>query len=350
MATPVPRVPGDADGYSGPMESEPHIPPASAAIATRDLSISYGNRVGDAADRVLSGATFSVPEGGILGIVGTAGSGKTALGRILSGREGREWPQISGGDAVVAGIDLRKPTRADRRRLTLDVGYLAQNSGDLLRNDLTVAENIAEPILGRDRSFDRRVLGRAAAMLIDAVDLELGVLNRFPFELSRGQRQRVAFAQALIVEPSVVIVDEPTQGVDILARPALFALLERLNQARACTLLVISHDLATVERLTDRVMVLDRGVVLAIGNIDEVLDSPVDPYLRRMRQAREFARAPLPGLVDRETIDAVERVADGLFADEDPEQEAAQAAQTDQRRLLEQRPEFVRFQDSGDAE
>lgn len=350
LASTVSAVAEGAGGYSGRMEFEDHAPSTSTAIATRDLSISYGSRVGDAADRVLSGATFSVAEGGILGIVGTAGSGKTALGRILSGRQGRDWPQISGGDAVVSGIDLRRPTRADRRRISLDVGYLAQNSGDLLRNDLTVAENIAEPVLARDRSFDRRILGRAAAMLIDAVDLELGVLNRFPFELSRGQRQRVAFAQALIVEPSVVIVDEPAQGVDILARPALFALLERLNQARACTLLVISHDLATVERLTDRVMVLDRGVVLAIGNIDEVLDSPIDPYLRRMRQAREFARAPLPGLVDRETIDAVERVADGLFIDEDPVAEAELAAESDQRRLVEQRPEFERFQDHRDTD
>lgn len=319
----------------------------STAIRVEDLSVSYGPQRGDAGQRVLSGASFSVPKGRILGIVGTAGSGKTALGRVLSGRglvshEG-ETPWISGGQAEVAGIDLRRPSRDDLRRLTLDIGYLSQTSGDELRNDLTIAENIADPILSRDRDFDQRALGRAAAMLIDAVDLELGMLNRFPFELSRGQRQRVAFAKALIVEPAVFIVDEPAQGVDIIARPALFSLLERLNRARDLTMIVISHDLATIERLTSEVLVVDRGVVLAQGDIDEVLRDPDDEYLRRLRDAREFARAPLPGLVDRETIAAAERVVGGLFADEDLEAEAVDAAEQDRQRLIEDRPEFARF-------
>ena len=318
------------------------------AIRVEDLSISYGPRRGEAAQRVLSGATFEVPKGRILGVVGTAGSGKTALGRVLSGRgvveTDADWPWISGGDVEVAGIDLRELSRAERRRLTLDVGYLAQESGDRLRNDLTVAENIAEPILSRDKTFDKRALGRAAAMLIDAVDLELGLLNRLPFELSRGQRQRVAFAKALIVEPAVFIVDEPAQGVDIIARPALFSLLERLNRARDLTMVVISHDLATIERLTQEILVLDDGVVVAQGQIDEVLARSDSEYLRRLREAREFARAPLPGLVDRDTLAAAERVAEGLFADEDAEQAAREAAEAERRRLLEHRPEFARFE------
>jgi peptide/nickel transport system ATP-binding protein len=208
-----------------------------------------------------------------------------------------------------------------------------------MRNDLTVAENIAEPVLSRDRQFDRRALGRAAALLIDAVDLELGVLNRFPYELSRGQRQRVAFARALIVEPRLLIVDEPAQGVDVIARPALFELLERLNRGRTLSMVVISNDLATIERLTSRVLVTNRGTVIARGEIDRVLRDPFDSYLRRMRDAREFARAPLPGLVDRELVAAAERVAGGLFLEEDPEQVAA----AERERLLEERPEFARF-------
>lgn len=318
------------------------------AIDVADLSISYGPQQGSASSRVLSGATFEVPRGRILGIVGTAGSGKSALGRVLSGRGllGRrpEWPWISGGAAEVAGIDLRRPSREQLRRLTLDIGYLAQTSGDELRADLTVAENIADPILSRDRGFDRRALGRAAAMLIDAVDLELGLLNKFPFELSRGQRQRVAFAKALIVEPAVFIVDEPAQGVDIIARPALFSLLDRLNRARDLTMIVISHDLATIERLTRDILVVDRGVVIAQGDIDEVLTDPDDEYLRRLRDAREFARAPLPGLVDDATIAAAEKVAGGLFAEEDPLEAVREAEAAAQRRLLEERPEFARFQ------
>lgn len=317
------------------------------AVIADDLSISYVQRGSGTRHDALSGATFAVPRGAILGVVGTAGSGKTALGRILSGREadGRDsWPFITGGSVHVAGLDLRRPSRAERRRMTLDIGYLAQGSGDDLRNDLTIAENIAEPILSRDPTFDRRALGRAAAMLIDAVDLELGMLNRFPFELSRGQRQRVALACALIVEPSVLVVDEPAQGVDIIARPALFRLLERINAARQCTMVILSHDLATVQRLTDRVLVLDGGFVIAHGAIDDVLHTTDHPYVHRMREAREHALAPLPGLVDEDALRAVERVADGLFADIDDEAEARLAAERAEDQLIEQRPEFARFQ------
>ncbi|GGA58397.1 hypothetical protein GCM10011490_05410 [Pseudoclavibacter endophyticus] len=322
------------------------------AIVADDLSISYIEHGAGSRYEALSGATFEVGRGAILGIVGTAGSGKTALGRVLSGRgfEGRDsWPFISGGTLHVADLDLRRPSRGERRRITLDIGYLAQGSGDELRNDLTVAENIAEPILSRDRTFDKRKLGRAAALLIDAVDLELGMLGRFPFELSRGQRQRVALAAALIVEPSVLVVDEPAQGVDIIARPALFRLLERINAARQCTMVILSHDLATVQRLTNDVLVLDQGFVIARGTIDEVLSSSDHPYVQRMREAREFAQAPLPGLVDDEALQAVERVADGLFEDIDDDIEARLDAQRAEEQLARQRPEFARFQ-QGDTE
>lgn len=317
------------------------------AIIADDLSVSYGPRRADASQRVLSGVSFELARGEILGIVGTAGSGKTALGRVLSGRglRGRNpnWPWISGGSAQVAGIDLRNPTADDLRRLSLDIGYLAQDSGNELRIDLTVAENIAEPILSRDRNFDRAALGRAAAMLVDAVDLELGVLNRYPHELSRGQRQRVAFAKALIVEPAVLIVDEPAQGIDIIARPALFSLLERLNRARSLTMIVISNDLATIERLTRNIMVVDDGTVIAQGDIDEALGTSADGYLRRLRDAREFSRAPLPGLVSKETVAAAERVVEGLFVELSAEDERELAEEAARDQLVESRPEFARF-------
>ncbi|WP_201517067.1 ATP-binding cassette domain-containing protein [Gulosibacter hominis] len=317
------------------------------AIIADDLSVSYGRKRADASQRVISGVSFELARGEILGIVGTAGSGKTALGRVLSGRgllgRGADWPWISGGGAQVAGIDLRNPSAEDLRRLSLDVGYLAQESGNELRVDLTVAENIAEPILSRDRNFDRKALGRAAAMLIDAVDLELGVLNRYPHELSRGQRQRVAFAQALIVEPAVLIVDEPAQGIDIIARPALFSLLERLNRARALTMIVISNDLATIERLTRNILIVDDGRVIAQGDIDEALGGSADGYLRRLRDAREFSRAPLPGLVNKETVAAAERVVEGLFVELSAEDERERAEEAARDQLVENRPEFARF-------
>lgn len=317
------------------------------AILANDLSLSYVDHAAGRLERALSGVTFALERGRILGVVGSAGSGKTALGRALSGRraDGRAgWPTISGGSLEVAGLDLRFPDRATRRRIGIDIGYLAQDSGDLLRNDLTVAENIAEPILSRDRAFDRRRLGRAAAMLIDAVDLELGTLNKFPFECSKGQRQRIALAQALIVEPAVLVVDEPAQGVDIIARPAIFALLERINRARECSMVIISHDLATVERLTNDLLVLDCGLVVAEGSIEQVLAESDDEYVRQMGAARSAAQEQLPGLIDADSLAAMDLVADGLFGDAAEEAERRRAEDAATEELVRQRGEFARFQ------
>lgn len=318
-------------------------------ISAVDCSVSHGPKVGNADARVISGVNLTVNPGEIVGIVGATGSGKTSLGRVLSGRgllkgATRDWPWISGGSLTVADIDMRNPTKNDLLRLPLSIGYLAPDSGELLRNDLTVGENVVEPILSRDRDFDRKALGRAAALLLDAVDLEIGLLNKFPFECSRGQRQRIAFAQALIVEPKVLIVDEPAQGVDVLARPALFDLLERLNQTRGMTLVVISNDLAAVERLTSTVVVCNHGRIIAHGEIDDVLADPQDHYLLRMKEAREFASAPLAGLIDQEQVAAAERVVDGLFGDISDEEAAEIAAEAERRRLIAERPEFARFE------
>lgn len=320
-------------------------------ISALDCSISYGPRIGNADARVLSGVTLNVDAGEILGVVGATGSGKSSFGQVLSGRgllrgAPRDMPWVSGGELQIAGIDLQDASKADLQRLPLVVGYLAPDSGERLRNDLTVGENIVDPILSRDPEFDRKVLGKAAATLLDAVDLGIGLLNKFPFECSRGQRQRIAFAQALIVEPEVLIVDEPAQGVDVLARPALFDLLERLNQTRQMTIVVISNDLASVERLTSRVLVLNDGYVLAYGDLDEILKSPTDPFLQRLAQARASATAPLAGVEDRDQQEAAQRVVDGLFGDISDEEAERIEAEAQRLRLLESRPEFVRFAQS----
>lgn len=331
------------------------LPGANAserAVLASDLSVSYLDHASGREERVLSGVNIALGRGDILGVVGSAGSGKSALGRVLSGRSGRgrAWPKIRGGSLEVAGMDLRFPSRDTKRRVDLDIGYLAENSGNELRNDLTIAENIAEPILSRDRDFDRRKLGRAAAMLIDAVDLELGILNRFPFECSKGQRQRIAFAQALVVEPRVLIIDEPAQGVDLIARPALFTLLERINLARECTMVIMSHDLATIERLTSNIIVLDQGMQVGQGEIEEVLRVSDYPYIRRMAQAREAARTELPGTISKDTLAAMDLVAEGLFGDAADEAEARERTRRAQEELVAQRAEFARFQQpNGDA-
>src|SRR5690606_10347051 len=127
-------------------------------------------------------------------------------------------PEICGGSLTVFGTELRRISSRRRDRLALSVGYLAQDGAEHLDARLTVAENVAEPIYARDRRFSSREAGIAVATLIDAVRLPLGLMNRYPFELSSGQRQRVALARSLILGPRLLVADEPTRGVDVTVR------------------------------------------------------------------------------------------------------------------------------------
>ena len=265
------------------------------AIIADDLSIEYpGSRERFGAVR---GVTFRVEPGELIGLVGETGSGKSTLARTIAGRTGHRsndgLPRIAGGALEVLGVNVRTMGERGRRRLTAAVGYLPQHGGRTLRADATVAENVAEPIFERDRHFDRRDAGTRAAAPIDAVQLPLGMMARYPHELSNGQRQRVAIARSLILEPRIWVADEPIAGVDVTVRgPVLDTLLE-LQSEREFTAVIISHDAAVMARMTDRVAVLHQGVLVGIGPVAEVLAKPQHPYVRGLADDYVLRTGPI---------------------------------------------------------
>jgi ABC-type glutathione transport system ATPase component len=184
-----------------------------------------------------------------------------------------------------------------RRMLTAHIGYLPQQAGSTLRPDRTVAENVAGPLFERDRAFDPRDAGRRAAELVDAVQLPLGLMDKYPYELSNGQRQRVAIARSLILEPSLWVADEPTGGVDVMVRGPVLDTLFELQADRDFTALIVSHDAAVMSRLTDRIAVMHRGVIVGLGPVDQVLADPAHPYVRGLRDDYRLRTQPivLPG-------------------------------------------------------
>jgi len=121
--------------------------------------------------------------------------------------------------------------------------------------------------------------------------LPLGLMSRYPFELSSGQRQRVALARALVLEPKLLVADEPTRGVDVTARRGVLDVLTELKQERGFSALIVSSDLAVVSRVAHRTLVLDGGGIVGLGEIDEVLADPVDPYLKALAASR-FDKVP----------------------------------------------------------
>jgi ABC-type glutathione transport system ATPase component len=238
------------------------------------------------------GLTLRIAVGEVVGLLGESGSGKSTLARVLSGAafagpvgSTDVRPVITGGDAQVLGIPLRRISRRKLSRLTFDVGLLAQDAAERLTPALTVADIVAEPVLERDPRYNRRELETRVATIVDAVRLPLAVLEKYPYELSNGQRQRVALARALVFGPSLLVADEPTAGVDVTVRDALIDLVGQLQRERAFSALVISHDLQVLRRVADRIAVMHQGVLVGLGTIEEVFTDPWHPYVAQLAAA-----------------------------------------------------------------
>lgn len=264
-------------------------------VSARDLSIHYRSRDALSYHLAVDGVTFDILPGDVLGVVGESGSGKSTLALTVAGMADRHTleegsPEICGGSLHVYGTDMRALTKRRRDRLTLVTAYLAQDAAVRLNPQLTVGENVAEPIFQRDRRFNQLEAAEAVATLIDSVRLPLSMLERYPFELSSGQRQRVALARALILEPTFLVADEPTRGVDATVRDGVVGVLRELQQQRGFAAMVVSSDLEVVSELTNRVAVLDRGVLIGLGEMDSLLARPQHPYLRSLASVREELR------------------------------------------------------------
>jgi ABC-type glutathione transport system ATPase component len=250
------------------------------AVRAEDLTLGYGDD-----DIAVSGVSFELPLDGILGVVGEAGSGKSTLARAVAAQAvpgEREAPHIIGGRLQVLGREIRDLSPRRRDKLMLKVGYLPQDGGSTLEPHLTVGENVAAPIYQRDEKYDRHTAGVLVAQLVDAVRLPLGVMAKMPHELSRGQRQRIALARALILEPNLLVADDPTMGVDVLVRGRILTVIADLQRERAFSALVIGHDLRELRTMTEQIAVMHEGMFVGYGHVDEVLENPLHPYVEAL--------------------------------------------------------------------
>ena len=262
------------------------------AVRADDLSIRYESlRAGTF--HAVNGVSFEIPQGEILAVIGESGSGKSSLAKAVAGLAGAGGasPVISGGSLTVFGKSLRGMSQRKRDRLSIKIGYVPQDAGAALDSRLTVGENVAEPIYSRDPNFDQLQAGIAVATVIDAVRLPLTTMNSYPHELSRGQRQRVAIARALILEPQLLVADDPTAGIDATVRGTILDIIRDLHQDRSFSAMIVSHTISEVRRFSDRVAVMHKGFIVGIGSVDEVLDSPQHEYVEGLAKALHDLKA-----------------------------------------------------------
>ncbi|WP_294180627.1 ATP-binding cassette domain-containing protein [uncultured Schumannella sp.] len=253
---------------------------SAVTVRADDLTLGYGVR-----EVAVDGVNFELFAGEILGIVGEAGSGKSTLARAVAAQTvGGESapPRIFGGGLSVLGVPLRDASARRISQLAWRVGYLPQDGGSSLEPRMTIGENVASPLFEQDRHTDPEQAGRRAAALIDAVRLPLSVMEKFPHELSRGQRQRIALARALVVAPEVLVADDPTMGVDVLMRGRILDVIKEMQSEHGFSAIVVGHDLRELRTITDRIAVMHAGHFVGYGAVDEVLANPLHPYVRTL--------------------------------------------------------------------
>ncbi|WP_166844033.1 ABC transporter ATP-binding protein [Isoptericola sp. BMS4] len=250
---------------------------APDALRLRGACVDYGRGV--RRFRAVHGVDLTVGPREIVGVVGESGSGKSTLARAAVGLM-----PLSEGEAVVLGEHLRGHGRRVRA-LRARVGIVFQDPAGSLDPRMTVGQSVAEPfrmhpaVAGRPGPAERR---RRVAELLDAVRLPAGTIDRFPHELSGGQRQRVALARALTLRPGLLIADEPTSALDVSVQQQVLDVLRDVHAEFGFGCLFISHDLAVVHAIADRVAVMRSGEIVEQGPATQVLVSPRHEYARRL--------------------------------------------------------------------
>lgn len=269
----------------------PHpIPDADPCVSVADLSLSYPAHAGGKAFQAIEGVSFDVHRGEVVALLGESGSGKSTLARFLAARgsdagEKSARIKIAGGQATVLGVPMKRPGRRTRARLTAYTGYLSQEAGATLTPELNVGDILMEPITERSKDFDRDAVGERIAEMMDIVAMPLAKLQEYPYELSKGQRQRVAVIRALMLDPTLLVADEPTLGVDANNRPKIVKLLQWYRERTNASMLLISHDIGMLEALVQEVIVLQQGQLIGRGDINEIFRHADHGYVQLLAQA-----------------------------------------------------------------
>ena len=253
---------------------------ALAAVRVDDVSLAYDT--GDRPMLALRHVSLAIGKGEAVGLVGESGCGKSTLAYLLVGYV-RRGGQVTGGQVRVDGEDLLRLGRRDLARLRgRRIGFVPQNPASALSPGMRVGEQVAEVLRAHGVSSTREAATARVAELLAAVGLPdpSGTARRYPHQLSGGQQQRIAIASALACAPDLVVLDEPTTGLDVTTQAQIVALLNDLRRRTGVAMLYVSHDLGLLAQIADRIGVMYAGRVVELAETAELFTRPLHPYTR----------------------------------------------------------------------
>ncbi|MGB9013495.1 MAG: dipeptide ABC transporter ATP-binding protein [Aeromicrobium sp.] len=262
---------------------EPVPTDAEPVLQIEDLVVEFPGGFGQPSFRAVDHVSLTVHRGEVLGLVGESGSGKSTIGRTAVGLQ-----QPTSGIVRVSGITVSGLSDRQLRPQRSRFGFVFQDPAASLNPRMSIADCIAEPLHVQTDLSDGAVHAKVRELL-DSVELSGAYAERFPHELSGGQRQRVSLARALALDPDLLIADEPTSALDVSVQARVLDLFTDLQHRLNFACLFISHDLAVVDALANRVAVMQNGKLVEVGDRAQVLGSPQEGYTQRL-----IAAVPVP--------------------------------------------------------
>lgn len=249
-------------------------------LELRDIHVTYTARTGKMFKpdlvHAVRGVNLSIPKRHTIGIVGESGCGKSTTAKVLLGLEAP-----TKGSIFVNGSDATVRSRSQKKEFGRIVSAVFQDPSTALNPRMTVRDALRDPL---DTHKVGTVEERIAKVesLIPLVGLPMSALDALPGQLSGGQRQRVAIARALALDPQVIIADEPTSALDVSVRAQILNLLEDLKENLGISMVFISHDIQTVNYISDEIVVMNAGQIVEQGPADDVMQNPSHPYTQKL--------------------------------------------------------------------
>lgn len=260
-------------------------PQTEELLRVCDLKVSYPLSSGifggvKKSFNAVDGVSFTIGRGEILGLVGESGSGKTTTGRAVI-----RLAPISDGKIFYRGENISRLEEKRFMPYRKKIQMIFQDPFNSLNPRMNVLDIISEPLGIHFKAMSRADRKKRVGTLLERVGLEASCMSRWPHEFSGGQRQRIGIARALAVEPEFIICDEPVSALDVSVQAQIVNLLQDLRKDLNLTLLFIAHDIAVVEYLSDRIMVMTEGKIVESGPSREVCSNPQHPYTQKLLAA-----------------------------------------------------------------